>query len=298
MLKDKNYGEEIDLKKYQGQNNVSLRNMNIGLWLSEKRTLFLRLLIIFLILLSAWFFIYSAYQYFTYFVETPEETPATNNNLVSPKNLISDLKIDSPQFFKNGETYDFVVKVSNENDKFSANFDACFNLGGQEFSCTKAFILPSESKYIFVLGKDVKDDIKTLTYSTKNLAWQRIDAHLIPDWTDFSMNHLNFSFTDISFYGINDSNYINQNNGNILEFNVQNLSAYGYYEAPLNIALFEGPQIVSVNTYVLQNFISGEKRNIKINWPGSYKDVRVEIMPNINILDDSVYLKYQGPVKS
>ena len=112
------------------------------------------------------------------------------------------------------------------------------------------------------------------------------------------MNHLNFSFTDISFYGINDSNYINQNNGNILEFNVQNLSAYGYYEAPLNIALFEGPQIVSVNTYVLQNFISGEKRNIKINWPGSYKDVRVEIMPNINILDDSVYLKYQGPVKS
>ena len=54
MLKDKNYGEEIDLKKYQGQNNVSLRNMNIGLWLSEKRTLFLRLLIIFFILSHFW----------------------------------------------------------------------------------------------------------------------------------------------------------------------------------------------------------------------------------------------------
>jgi hypothetical protein len=298
MLKDKNYGEEIDLKKYQSDNNVSLQNMNIGLWLSEKRTLFVRLIIIFLILLSAWFFIYSAYQYFTYYVEAPEKAPIDNNNLASPRNLINDLKIDSPQIFKNGETYDLVVKISNDNDKFSANFDSCFNLGGKEFSCTKSFILPSESKYIFVLGKEIKDDIKTLTYNNKNISWQRIDAHAISDWTEFSSSHLNFSFTDINFYSINDSNYISQSNGNILEFNVQNLSAYGYYEAPLNIALFEGSQLVSVNTYVLQNFTSGQKRNIKINWPGNYRDVRIEIIPNINILDDSVYLKYQGTTNS
>ncbi|MHB8904038.1 MAG: hypothetical protein ACYC40_02970 [Patescibacteria group bacterium] len=298
MSKDKNYGEEIDLKKYQGENNVSLRNMNIGLWLSEKRTLFIRLLIIFLILLSAWFFIYSAYQYFTYFVGVPKEAPAADNNLVSPRNLITDLKIDPPQVFKNGDKYDLTVKISNANDKFSANFDACFNLGDQELGCTKSFILPSESKYIFVLGKDIKADLKTLTYSTKNIAWQRVDAHTIPSWSDFLANRLNFSFTDISFYSINDNDYLGQSNGNILEFNVQNLSAYGYYEAPLNIALFEGSQLVSVNTYVLQNLVSGEKRNIKINWPGNYSNVRVEIIPDINILNDGVYLKYQGPAQS
>ena len=66
---------------------------------------------------------------------------------------------------------------------------------------------------------------------------------------------------------------------------------------PLNIALFDGDQLVSVNKYILQNFVSGEKRNIKISWPGNYRNIRAKIIPDINILDNSVYLKYQGSAK-
>lgn len=298
MPKDKNYEQGIDLKKYQSENNVSLSEMNIGLWLSEKRDFLTRLLIIFLILVSAGFFIYSAYQYFIYFKNGSDKAPLVDNNVVSPRNLITDLKIDPPQFFKNGNQYDLTVKITNPNDKFSANFDACFNLSGNEFTCAKAFILPSETKYVFALAKEVKDDVKTLSFNAKNIAWQRIDAHTIPSWTDFSAARLNFAFADINFYSIADGNYNVQNSGNILEFNAKNLSSYSYYDLPLNIALFDGAQLVSVNVYHLQNFLSGETRNIKINWPGNYRNIRAEIVPDLNILDDAVYLKYQGSTTS
>ena len=184
MTKDKNYEDEIDLKQYQSDNNVSLQNMNIGLWLSEKRALFVRLLILVLILLSVWFFVYSAYQYFTYYIETPENTPE-NNNLLSPRNLISDLKINSPRFFKSGDKYDLVVEISNDNDKFSANFEACFNLDDRAPICEQSFILPSESKYIFILGQDIKNDVKNLTYSNQNVSCRELTLILFRTGQNF-----------------------------------------------------------------------------------------------------------------
>lgn len=292
MPKDKNYKSELNLKNYQADNNVSLSEMRIGLWFSEKRVFLTHLLIIFLILISAIFFIYSAYQFFLYFKNNSNQSSLTDNNLTSPRNLITELKIDPPQFFKNGNRYDLVAKVTNPNDKFSAKFKACFNLSGVEFACVDSFALPSETKYIFSLAQDIKDEPKTLSFSVKDIVWQRINAHVIPNWANFSAAHLNFSFADINFYSISNNDVVNDNN--ILEFNVKNLSSYSYYDLPLNIALFNGEQLVGVNIYYLSNFLSGETHNIKINWPGNYRNVRVEIVPNLNILDDSVYLKYQG----
>jgi len=294
MAKDKNGEDKLDLNKFGEDDSVSLRDMNFGLWLSEKRVFLMRVLITSLIIISAGFFVYSAYQYYIYFTDNSQKAAAVGDNVVSPHDIIKDLKTEAPLFFKSSDKYDLVVKVTNENDKFSANFQACFSSEGQEITCVDSFVLPSESKYIFSLGNELKTDIKTLTYSTKNISWQRIDAHSIPNWTDFSGARLNFTYTNINFYSITDSNFVNQSSGNILEFNAENLSPYSYYSVPLNISLFEGTQLVSVNTYYLQNFLSGETRNIKINWPGDYQNARVEIAPNINILDDSVFLKYQG----
>lgn len=292
MPKDKNDKPELNLKNYKTDNNVSLSEMRIGLWFSEKRAFLTHLLIIFLILISAIFFIYSAYQFFLYFKNNSDQSSLSDTNLTSPRNLITELKIDPPQFFKNGDRYDLVAKVTNPNDKFSAKFKACFNLSGVEFSCVDSFALPSEAKYIFSLAQDIKDEPKTLSFSVKDITWQRIDAHAISNWANFSADHLNFSFADINFYSLNNNDV--KNDSNILEFNVKNLSSYSYYDLPLNIALFNGGQLVGVNIYYLSNFLSGETHNIKINWPGNYHNVRVEIIPNLNILDDSVYLKYQG----
>ena len=62
MPKDKNNIGELDLKKYQTKDSVSLNEMNFGLWFAEKRAFLMRLLITSLIFLSAVFFIFSAYQ--------------------------------------------------------------------------------------------------------------------------------------------------------------------------------------------------------------------------------------------
>jgi hypothetical protein len=294
MSKDKNFDQGINLEKYQDNNNVSLRNMNIGLWLSEKRALFTRIIIIFLICLSAIFFIYSAYQFYIYYNDNSEDNLTVDNGINIPRNNVSELKIEAPRYFKSGDKYDLVAKVTNSNPKFSANFEACFSLGGQELTCANSFILPNETKYIFALGKEIKGDIKTLSYANKNLTWLRVDPHTIPNYESFYADRLNFAYSDINFYNIVDSTYNTKNNGNILEFKAKNLSAFSYYDVPLNIALFNGSDLISVNYYHLQNFLSGETRSININWPGDYSNVRVEIYPNLNILNEAIYLKYQG----
>jgi len=80
-----------------------------------------------------------------------------------------------------------------------------------------------------------------------------------------------------------------------LEFKITNQTAYAYYEAPLQILLYSGSELVGVQTYSVNNFLAGEKRNVNLSWPGGLQTVsRTEVKPNINILDDDVYLKYQG----
>ncbi len=99
---------------------------------------------------------------------------------------------------------------------------------------------------------------------------------------------LNFSAGSVS--GLSD-----KVNLNTLDFSVKNQTPFGYYEAPLNIFLYSGSEIVAVNRYILNNFLPGETRFVKMSWPGNFGSAnRTDVVPDINIIDDGVYLKYQG----
>jgi hypothetical protein len=43
--------------------------------------------------------------------------------------------------------------------------------------------------------------------------------------------------------------------------------------------------------------MSGQERQIAISWPGNVSRVsRTEIIPEINIMKDDIYIKYEGGV--
>jgi len=295
MKKDKNYQDDLDLKNYQDPGNVSLREMNFGLWLSENRQRITKAIIIFLILLSAGFFIYSSYNYFIYFFGGQAEKLTEETTLSSPRNLVADMEISPLNIFKVEERFDLAIKLKNPNDKFLANFDYCFLQGGIEIKCAQGFILPSEEKYILALGQEINNDQGEVTFKIKNLFWQRINSHQIANWNDFSNQHLNFAFADINFSTLTDSGLMEKVSLNTLEFTIKNLSPYSYYEVPLDIMLYSGSELVGVHQYLVNEFLTGESRNLKITWPGNLALVnRTEIKPRINIIEDSLYIKYQG----
>lgn len=297
MAKDKNHDKEIDLKNYRSEGGVSLESMNLGLWLAEHRRRIIKIIIAVLIILSAAFFIYSSYGYVIYFLGGQSGKLTTDTGLLSPRNVVSELEISPLQVFSNGEKFDLAVKLKNNNEKFIANFNYCFLSGEKEVDCASGFILPSEEKYVLALGQ-TRSDEGAITFKIKDIFWQRINAHQIPDWSAFKQDRLDFVYQGTRFYTANDSGLSEKISLNTLEFTITNASAYSYYEVPFNIMLYSGSELVGVHQYLLSQFLTGEKREIKISWPGNLSYVsRTEIVPNINITDDNVYLKYQGTAK-
>lgn len=299
MSKEENLNgqnKDIDLKNYNDEAGVSLKRMNFGLWIAEHRRRIIKIFIISLILLSAFFFIYSSYSYIVYFISGDPNSGLIDNNLsFASRQVASDLEISALQVLDIDDHSDFVIQVSNPNDKFMANFNYCFKQGDKEIACGKAFILPSEKKNILALAQAFSGSRSELSFSISDIFWRRIDAHQIPNWAVFFNSRLDFAFSDMNFASAAASGLSDKVNLSTFDFSVKNQTAYGYYEAPLDIFLYSGSEIVAVNRYILQNFLPGETRTVKISWPGRFSSVnRTEVVPNINIMDDNVYLKYQG----
>lgn len=299
MAENKN-NQEIDLNKYKDFDGLSIKKMNFGLWLAENRENITKFFTIFLIVLSAGFFIYSSYSFFRYFASAPQNSLFDQSvELISPRNVVQEIEIGSPQVFVSNSKYDLAVNLNNPNSRFSAILDYCFSQNETNISCGQNFILPGEEKYILALGQNLNEGQSQIIFKITNIRWERIDMHTIPDWSIYSSTRLNLSFENIHFSPPSESGLSEKINLNALYFEVLNNSSFGYYELPLNILIFNGSELVAVNRYSLKNFLANEKRSVNLSWPGDFRNVtQIDIRPELNILEEAVFLKYQGaPVK-
>jgi hypothetical protein len=129
------------------------------------------------------------------------------------------------------------------------------------------------------------------------LLWQKINAREIPDWNNFHNEHLDFVFDGIIFKSAAASGLSEKLNFNTLEFSATNKTAFNYWEVPFDIFFYNGNSLIGVNQYVLSEFMSKNKRDIRITWPGNLSGVNsVKIVPNLNIFKDNIYIKYEGGV--
>lgn len=299
MSKKENLEQDIDLNKYDDQSGVSLKEMDFGLWLAENRQKFLKLLTGILIALCAFFFIYSTYNLIIYYLSgDPNMDLLIDNTPTSPRQLTTDLEISPLEAFAGENNYDLAIKLNNPNDKFLATFDYCFALADTDLNCGTSFILPNEEKYILNLGQTLDGNSNQLSFKINAIFWQRVNSHDIPDWAAYRQERLNFIVNNLDFSSGQANSLSSKLSLSDLEFSIDNSTPYGYYEVPLNILLYNGENLVGVNRYILKNFLSGSKRDIKMSWTGSLPNVnRVEVQPDLNIVDENVYAKYQGETR-
>lgn len=293
---EKNKNDDQNLKRFKSLDGLSIKEMNFGLWLSKNRRIFVHLFIIVLVLISVFFFSYSTYHYFKYFINSDKvnNLEDLNNVLLSSKTNIQKISIGSPLILKSASKHDLVVEVKNNNKKFINRFNYCFEQGSTKIECGKSFVFPEESKYVLSLGKDLPEIGKKVKFIITDSSWQRISAHKIPDWEKFKLDRQlfvsNINFTPASRSGLSERLYLNT-----LEFNIDNKTPYSYYHVLVNIFLYNGSNIVGVNKYDINNFLSSDQRSVRITWSGILPRVtNIKIIPSIDILDDSVYLQYQG----
>lgn len=291
MANDK-YQNDKDLRDFDDLSGVSVRQMNFGLWIAENRRLLTRLLTIFLILFSAVTFIYSTYSYIIYFLSEPIDNQ-TESIVLSPRNIIDPMEVNSIEAFRSENAYDFAISISNSNENFKAEFDYCLYQREKKIHCDSDFILPSENYQLLVLGKELENSAD-VSLKIEDIFWSRINRREIPDWQAFYDEKVDFEFTDVKFFNASRSGLTEKVRLNTLEFTILNNRPYSFYQVDFDILLYNNSNLVAVQRYLGDNIIAEESRPVKISWPADISTVnQVKIVPRVNITKDSVFLKYQ-----
>lgn len=303
-----NYEKELEkkVKNYVSAEGVSTKQLEIGLWYIEHKRQLKLALIGFLILISAVSWAYTIYGFAYYFARGLREDEILTRQLIqanganheyisqiSARNLI----ISPVEIIKAGKKYDLYVKLENDNLKWWAEFDYYFTAAGRQMEKSRGYILPSESRYLFALAQDFSYYPEDGRLIIENISWHRINQHKIADWPAYRDNHLNIVSADVKFIPANASPLSEKLALNQLNFKTVNQTAYNYWSVGFTILLYSGDQLIGLNHYVLNDFMSGQARPVEISWPGNLGRVaRVEIIPEINIMKDDIYIKYEGGI--
>ncbi|MGE5426029.1 MAG: hypothetical protein ACM3PZ_03065 [Bacillota bacterium] len=293
-------GLGIDLNKYEDREGLTVRKMHFGLWLSENRPKITRGLAAFLIIASAVMFVYSTYNYIFYFLEGKKADEKLagelTTNLVDTQayrnaNTPQPLAIGEVSVFGTVGRHDFLVPLKNPNLKHFSNFEYCLVSGDDKIACGESFILPASEKNLLIAGIETVNEPSNVRLEISNLFWQRLSAHEIQDWSEYRSERMDVALGPIKYESDNRGG---RNAFHDLSFTIKNTSAYSYLQFPLDIILYNGSLPSAVNSFRLDNFLSGESREVSVSWASAGERVtRAVVEPDVNILDKENFLPYR-----
>jgi len=287
-----NLSGQKDKKKYPGD------KFNFSLWFLKNRKIFFVSFIFFLAAISVFlysYFFYNLYDYIRYSDEERRSLQELSSTEVSPgaSRLANPIQESIVQSFFHNDKYDFVAKVKNPNNNFFANITYCFVDNGQELACSGSILFPDEDKYLLILSVKLDSRPNNLKFIIKNISWERVDIRKYQNWPNYYSERVNFLINDIEFSSIPapDSSLKSSNN---LSFSIKNNSPYNYWSLPLSIIIFNRSNIIGINKYTISEFMSLESKKVNLSWSNSISSSdKIEIIPDLNILQENNYIKYK-----
>lgn len=288
---------------YEDYQNVTEKKLEFGLWyVTHLKQLKNTLAVVTVIaLIGIWS--YPVYTGVYYLVRGMNEDRAMMANLTqsgfinheyilstAPKELI----VGGAQTFSSSisNSYDFLTEIRNYNTNRWAEFDYTFFDGNQPIGSGKGYVMPDETKNIYLLFKEMTYRPNNAYVTVNNIVWHKVNKHEIPDWNKYKNERLNVVVNDTSIVPVTSAALGVGEVLNILEFSAINGTAYNYAGVDFNIMFYRGDNIVGVNKYTMSNFMSGEKKYVKINWPAINGSVdKISIVPEMDIMDDRNYIR-------
>ncbi len=170
--------------------------------------------------------------------------------------------------------YDFLSQASNPNGDWLAVFDYCFSADQKSCSSRSGFVFPGQKRHLLGLGQeDSNADLNIF-----NLRWERI--------ANFSKNYqeqFDFQTADEEFIPGRQPGDPNQ-----LAFQLTNNSGFSYWEVGIQVFLFSGGEIVSVNSITLEELKAGQSQPVRLYWHNQLPRIDgFEIIPVVNIFNQN-----------
>ncbi len=192
-------------------------------------------------------------------------------------------------FQNTGGREDLLVRVTNPNEQWWAEFDYHFDVDGEQTPSTKGYVLPKQQHALTALGWKPKTRGSNAQLVVENVRWHRLDPGTIGrDYAAFLDNRWKITFDDLAYK--KDLTVGTQTIGQT-SFTLTNASGYGFWNVDLTVILYRGDTPVAVSTLGVPELKPDEKRPLVINWFDGFGAItKTEIEASVNLLDAKTYL--------
>jgi len=275
---------------------LSGKKLDIAYWYVSHKLLLRN---IFIVVLLVFIFLYTAYLLFilgyyfsvqrTNYLAILTDFTKNNSDQINLKSLTLPQPVDvtSLQTFTSSQGVDIVAEISNPNPVWYAEFTYYFKSGTEETSPQPGFIFPQTSKNLISLGNEQGKLGSNLQLVISDLEWKKEIS-----FEDKFLDRYRFEIENIRYLSPSDLAIGNESNVSRLVFTAKNSSGYNFKNVKFLIFLKSGSNIVAVNQVVVERFESYQSQNLYSTFFQRLPNVNdADIIPEINILDDSVILE-------
>lgn len=203
----------------------------------------------------------------------------------------TDVTIESARVLISGsDSYDLVSRVVNPNDDWRVMMTWHFEVAGRMVGDPRmTAVLPNGANWLVQLGYKSADVPTGAQLVVDDFAWRRLDKHKVrPDWDSWAGERLDIRFEDVEYLtpAADDPLGVSR-----VTFNVANRTGYSYWRMGFVVSLMDQGNLVGINRVAVSQLRAGETRPVDATWFSALPRVtEVQVSPEINILDESVYM--------
>ncbi|HTK59569.1 MAG TPA: hypothetical protein VL283_00015 [Candidatus Baltobacteraceae bacterium] len=180
---------------------------------------------------------------------------------------------------------DILAPIENSNSRFWAEIEYHFTIGGTDQPSLTTFVLPGQAKYLVHLG--APSDGGSVELKIDRRVWHRAGTFGAESLDALYETRLDIRGENPVFVPADPLATTPVSSAN---FTLANHTAFGYYDVDLLVLLYRGDAIVGANKIRVDALQAGEKKPMELFWYQILPQVsRVEVVPDINIYDESVY---------
>lgn len=274
---------------------VSDKELKFGYWLLTHKDKLKKWLIY---LLAGWGVLsigYGLYGFINHFIEEAQWSkilPSFTSQQLDftayrERHRPQPLEFLEPTVIYTGENkYDFVVKAKNPNKQWLAReLMYQFQSGNYTSPTQTAVILPEQELYLLSLANFSPRRLNQLQLKVLDLQWQ--GSYLI-----LTLPEINFVTSAVDFSG-------SESGGSYRAvWSATNQTIYNFREVDWQVILYSGRRIVGINQVRIEEFLSGQTREITVSWFEKLPQVSKALAwPLVKILDPTVIYQSPGQVE-
>jgi len=185
--------------------------------------------------------------------------------------------------------YDFVARTTNPNDRWLAKLTYKFTYAGGETETRTEVLWPGTSRPVAVFGVPAGAYPGYPNFVIEKIEWEHFNPHEMQDVKGFIAVHSMFTTENFVFTSASRSAGILNH---IIQFDLYNDSAYGFWDPEFYVELKDGGQTVGMIYLAQDKFKAGEKKKIDLrSWVDSLSVSDIVIWPTFNIFDQDEYMK-------